>query len=68
MRQTEPNPMPMFGSPIGPWHDWFAWKPVRTYDERLVWFRWVRRRNIQLHSYLPSRGPDRWWQYHCEAA
>lgn len=65
MRQTEPNPQPLFGDPVGPWHDHFAWLPVRTYDNQLSWFRWVRRRRIQLHNYL-GHGPDAWWQYHNE--
>lgn len=60
-------PHPMFGNPIGPWHDWFCWYPTRTYDGRLVWLRWLRRRRIQKHSYLFG-GPDAWWQVHCEAA
>ena len=30
---------PMFGDPIGEWHQWFAWRPVFTYDRRLVWLR-----------------------------
>lgn len=63
----EPNPIPLFGSPVGPWHDHFAWWPVRTYDGRLAWLRWVRRRSIQKHYYLFG-GSDRWWQYHCEGA
>lgn len=62
---SEPDPRPTFGDPVGPWHWWFAWKPVRTYDNRRVWLRWVRRRNVQKHEYLHGGG-DRWWQYHSE--
>lgn len=64
----EPNPKPIFGDPIGPWHWWFAWKPIRTYDARIAFLRWVRRRCIQKHAYLPGGGPDQWWQYHAEGA
>lgn len=55
------DPRPMFGDPIGPWHRWFAWLPVRTYDGRRVWLRTIWRRGIQLHGHLP--GPGFWWQY-----
>lgn len=57
------NPIPMFGDPVGPWHKWFAWKPVKTYDQRFVWLRTVERRCIQKHEYLPHGGADFWWQY-----
>jgi hypothetical protein len=53
---------PRFGNPVGPWHNWFAWKPVQTYDMRWVWLRRVRRRCIQKHEYLTG-GADFWWQY-----
>jgi hypothetical protein len=66
MRQTEPNPLPLFGDPVGPWHDWFAWFPVRTYDDQLCWLRLVRRRRIQAHHYLSGPCPSAWWQYHNE--
>jgi hypothetical protein len=54
--------MPCFGAPVGPWHRWFAWRPVRTFDMRLVWLRWVGRRCIQKHDYITGGG-DFWWQY-----
>jgi hypothetical protein len=63
--KTEPNPQPLFGFPMGPWHDHFAWWPVRTYDGRLVWLKWVRRRGIQKLQHLDG-GDDQWFQYHCE--
>lgn len=53
---------PMFGDPIGEWHQWFAWRPVFTYDRRLVWLRRVLRRCIQKHLWLRG-GPEFWWQY-----
>jgi hypothetical protein len=58
---------PLFGNPIGPWHDWYAWRPVQTYDQRWVWLRKVRRRCIQKHEYLTGGGADFWWQYDIEA-
>lgn len=65
--QTEPNPQMRFADPVGPWHDYFAWWPVRTYDQRLVWLRWCRRRCLQKKQFLDG-GSDFSWQYHCEAA
>ena len=53
---------PLFGDAIGPWHAWFAWRPVRTYDNRWKWLCIVLRRNIQKHQHLDG-GPDFWWQY-----
>lgn len=61
----DPNPQMMFGSPIGPWHDWFAWFPIQTYDQRFAWLRRVRRRCVQKHQHLTG-GADFWWQYHVE--
>lgn len=52
-----------FADQIGPWHDWFAWFPVRTYDGKWVWLRTVRRCRAQTHAYLS--GPiQQWWVYH----
>jgi hypothetical protein len=56
------DPTPFFGLPVGDWHAWFAWKPVRTFDGRLCWLRWVKRRYIQKHACL-SGGPNFWWQF-----
>ena len=53
---------PLFGSPIGPWHRYFAWYPVDTFDRGWKWLRAVERRRIQRHVYLDG-GADRWWQY-----
>jgi hypothetical protein len=52
---------PRFGDTIGPWHRAFAWWPVRTYDQRLAWMRFIWRRCIQKHEYLYGGG-DFWWQ------
>lgn len=53
---------PLFGDPIGPWHRVFAWWPIRTFDQCIVWLKWVERRCIQKHQYLDG-GADFWWQY-----
>lgn len=53
---------PMFGWPVAGWHRYFAWKPVQTFDGRLMWLRFIHRRLIQRHDYLDG-GPDNWWQY-----
>ena len=58
-------PLPMFGDPCGEWHRWFAWRPVRSYDGRLAWLRFVSRRGIQKHQYLHG-GADFWFQYSIE--
>lgn len=63
---TEPNPTPFFGDAIGPWHDHFAWLPVRTYDQQLVWLRWCRRRCVQKHDYLTEGRTSFWFQFHNE--
>lgn len=53
---------PMFYDPVGPWHRWFAWRPVDTVTHGWRWFRVVERRRIQSKMYLP--GPvDQGWQY-----
>lgn len=36
---SEPNPKMMFTDPVGPWHWWFAWHPVRTFDQRFEYGR-----------------------------
>ncbi|AWN47165.1 hypothetical protein DK419_13260 [Methylobacterium terrae] len=57
-------PLPMFGSPIGPWRLWFAWRPVQSFDGAWMWLRRVDRRRIQKHDYLTGGEPlEQWWQY-----
>lgn len=53
---------PMFGEPVARWHRWFAWKPIRTFDGRWTWGRFIERRLIQKHTYLDG-GADFWRQY-----
>ena len=62
---SDPNPRVRFVAPAGPWQDWFAWRPVRTHDDRRVWLRWCRRR-LCAHTLvvLGSREPSLLWQYH----
>lgn len=62
---TEPNPTPFFVDAIGPWHDHFAWLPIRTYDQQLVWLKWCRRREV-VKLLLNPCGVETecWFQYH----
>lgn len=53
--------VPMFGDPSGPWHGWFAWRPVRTIDGRWSWLRRIYRRRFHLKPHLPGDG--KWWIY-----
>lgn len=53
---------PLGGHAIGPWHNYFAWTPVRTYDYRIFWLRMIRRRRLQKNLTLPGP-PVQWWQY-----
>ena len=46
---------------LGETHKWFAWRPVTTYDGRLVWLKTVWRRRYQTKDFLD--GPMlTWWQ------
>lgn len=62
---VDPSHELYFGDAIGPWHDYFAWFPTRTYDGRLAWLTTIRRRRIQKHWYLHG-GPSFWWEYHMD--
>jgi len=53
---------PIFGFPGGPWHRWFAWHPVETYDGGWQWLRFIERRRIHKKPHLDG-SPYRWWQY-----
>jgi len=57
---------PQFGDIIGPWHRWFAWHPVSTYDCRWLWLRFVNRVCVQKHDYLSGGGPYFWFIYSIE--
>lgn len=41
------------------WQDWFAWKPVDTWDGK-KWLRWVKRRRISTQEYLWHRSVYHW--------
>lgn len=46
----------------GPWHRWFAWRPVKTEQHGWRWLRTVER----ALSYPPIGvpfAPDPWWTY-----
>jgi hypothetical protein len=47
----------------GPWHWWFAWRPVRLVDGRWVWLRRVMRRLWYFPDGLPG-APGPFWEYH----
>lgn len=46
--------MPVFDA-LFEWHPWFAWRPVKTEDERLAWMIWVERRYPDKHKHFD------WW-------
>ena len=51
---------PLFGTPVGPWFRWFAWRPVMTADRGWRWLMFVWRRRYQTKLNLP--GPiDQWF-------
>lgn len=53
---------PLFGSPVGHWYRWFAWRPVKTTDRGWRWLRPVWARRYQTKFSLP--GPtDHWTHY-----
>ena len=54
-----------FASPVGDWHLWFAWFPIKTWDKRIVWLRRVERRLLVKHSYLSGPSSE-WFEYHYE--
>jgi hypothetical protein len=54
---------PMFGRAISDWDRVFTVKPVHTLDAGWVFCRYVWRRRIAKHSYLPHGGDEFWFQY-----
>ena len=53
---------PEFGVAIGPWHEWFAWRPVETHDYGWTWMRWGWRQRYMKKPHL-DRPDMRWWFY-----
>lgn len=53
---------PLFYGPIGPWHRWFAWRPVNTVTHGWKWLRPVERRRVQSKMHLTGL-IDQCWQY-----
>jgi hypothetical protein len=37
-----------------PWHWWYAWRPVRSIDGRLLWLRTIKRRQFYFPVGLPG--------------
>ncbi|QGZ17293.1 hypothetical protein SEA_GIANTSBANE_89 [Arthrobacter phage Giantsbane] len=54
---------PMFGRPISDWQHVFTIRPVHTLDQGWVFCRYVWRRRIYKHQFLPGGGSDYWFQY-----
>lgn len=48
------------------WAEWFAWRPVKTYDDRWVWLRKVKRARIRGWVTEDSvwQHVGYWWVYH----
>ena len=63
MEVNPPKHRPMFSQYASPWHKWFAWRPVTTWDGRLVWLKVVYRRRI-FPSLLIEGCADPWMEYH----
>lgn len=40
---------------VSDWHKWFAWRPVRTVDNKRVWLKTVYKREFSSHSFAGSR-------------
>lgn len=55
----------MFCTAVGPWHRWFAWRPVNTVTHGWRWLRYVERQRVQSKVSLP--GPlVSFWDYRTE--
>lgn len=52
-----------FSVPAGPWVNWFAWRPVKTWDRRWAWLRPIQRRLMIVKWHLEPGGGTEWWQY-----
>lgn len=58
----------MYGPPThGPWHDWFAWRPINSYWYGWRWLCWVERRRWIGNGPNTGQGWDyrpRWCERH----
>ena len=63
MRRELPHLGDEGGVVLSPWHWWFAWRPVRTWDGRIVWLVPVKRRRVWLEPKCPGPCIDH-WDYH----
>lgn len=54
----------IFGSPTAVWHWWFAWRPVRLEDSRIVWLQGVAR--LKNPSGYSPRRKYMLWHLHVE--
>ena len=50
----------LFYGPVGPWHRWFAWRPVNTITHGWVWLRTIERQRVQTKLNLPGPIDQRW--------
>lgn len=41
---------------VSVWHDWFAWRPIRTGNRQCVWLETVKRIRV-------DGGYNGWWDY-----
>lgn len=39
------------------WHLWYAWYPIRMSSNKIIWLRYVERRNIFKGGFV-----DTWWE------
>lgn len=57
------QPQFMFASPIGEWHEFFAWRPRKLWDGRWIWLRRGWRRCMVVKAHLSPGGGDTFWIY-----
>jgi hypothetical protein len=50
----------MFMEAVAPWHYWFAWFPVKTWDGRLAWLSFVKRQRYHTNPWLDGCYFQKW--------
>ena len=50
----------MMADAYGPWHRWFAWRPVRTQQHGWRWLCTVERRQLTGPTFSPYDSPHLW--------